>query len=217
MYKTVLIFAFAGLFITMFSCRHKSNHRSLNGLREGTVLSQDFSDEDNDDVPKIPQIIRINYSPDRLSKEVKAYTVTLVTEGKRVSLENTEFSLDGKNWQKSAEFKNVSCGKYSFYARNKRDKLLQDQKEMFFECFVDVQLPTVAQLNELLKKIANCDDHASDELRKFGKNLPVRGADNAGNIEQLVRNACINGITYIVQKIETDTSGNLAAIIIHNS
>ena len=214
MYKTVLIIAFAGLFITMFSCKHKSNPRSLKGLREGKVLSKDFSDEDNDDVPKIPQIIRINYSPDRLSKEVKAYTVTLVTEGKRVSLENTEFSLDGKNWQKSAEFKNVSCGKYSFFARNKRDKSLQDQKEMFFECFVDVPLPTVHQLNELLKKIADCDDHASDELRKFGKNLTVGGVENAGNIEQLVRDACINGITYIVQKIETDTNGNLAAIII---
>jgi len=302
--------AFAGLLITMISCRTKSDsHDSLIGLWEGTVVSQDFrtylsaslefrsidaekqeasavlifadksadaeqfsgtikglqinlqnenyglygalsadssaysgkifrvrekdslsfsfrnpkffysateSVEDKDNTPQIPQITSINKSPDRLTKDVKTYNVTIATEGKKVTLENTEFSLDGKDWQKSAEFKNIACGKYTFHARNRRDKSLQDQKEMFFECFVDVPTPTIAQINELLKQIADCDDHASDELRKYGKNLPVRGVTKIGNIEQLVRDACINGVIYAVQRIETDNSGNLQEITVNN-
>ena len=216
MNKTVLKIALAGLLVTtMFSCKYKS------ATTEGTVSSQDSSsyfetehDEEKDDTPQIPQITAINKSPDRLTKKVNAYTVTLITEGKKVTLEDTEFSLDGKDWQKSPEFKNVKCGKYTFYARNKRDKSLQGQKEMFFECFVDVPLPTIPQLNELLKQIADCDDKASDELRKYGKNLPVHGVANISNIEQLIRDACMNGVIYVVQKIETDNSNNLAAIII---
>jgi len=175
------------------------------------------SDEETDEAAQIPQIIQINSSPDRLTKEVKTYTVTVITEGKKVTLDDTEFSLDGKDWQKSAEFKNVECGKYTFYARNKRGKSLQDEKEMYFECFVDVPLPTIPQINELLKQIAECDDQASDELRKFGKNLPVRGVANIDNVEQLVRDACVNGVIYVVQKIETDNSGNLAALIIQKN
>ena len=219
MKKTVINIVLAGLLIT-FSCKQKAADPNTSiEVSAETVLSQDSIDEETDDapqVPQIPQITKINYSPDRLTKEVKTYTVTLLTEGKKVTVENTEFSLDGKNWQKSAEFVNVKCGKYTFYARNKNYKSLQDKKEMYFECFVDVPLPTISQLNELLKHIADCDDQASDELRKFGKNLPVRGVDDAGNIEQLVRNACINGITYIVQKIETDSTGNLTSLTINN-
>jgi len=179
--------------------------------------SETENDEETDDTPQIPQITKIKKSPDRLTKEVKTYTVTLTTEGKKVKLEDTEFSLDGKNWQKSAEFKDVKGGKYTFYARSKKDKSLQDKKEMYFECFVDVPLPTIPQLNELLKKIADCEDAASDELRKYSKNLPVRGVANINKIEQLVRDACINGTIYVVQKIETDKNGNLAAIIIRKN
>ena len=170
--------------------------------------------EETDNTPQIPQIIKINKSPDRLTKGDETYTVTLITEGKKVLLDDTEFSLDGKDWQKSAEFKDVKCGKYTLYARNKKNKSLQDLKEMYFECFVDVPLPTIPQLNELLKQMAGCDDSASDELRKFGKNLPVRGVDKISDLEQLVRDACMNEVIYVVQKIETDASGNLAAVII---
>ena len=187
MKKTLLILALAGIMVALFSCGHKAGSTN-------------------------PQIVEISQSPERLTKDVKSYTVTLITEAKKVALENTEFSLDGKVWQKSAEFKNLACGKYTFYARNKRDKSLQDQKEMYFECFVDVALPTIPQLNELLKQIADCDDQAGDELRKFGKNLPVRGVDNVGNIEQLLRDACMNGKIYVAEKIETDTNGNLTEI-----
>ena len=218
MNRAVLRIVFTGLIVTtLYSCGHKNDR---NNTLEETVItdSENDSDEETDDVPQIlqiPQIIKINKSPDRLTKDVKTYTVTLITEGKKVTLEDTEFSSDGKDWQKSAEFKNVKCGKNTFYARNKRDKSLQEQKEMHFECFVDVPLPTITQLNELLKQIADCDDTASDEFRKYGKNLLVVGVADVSNIEQLVRDACMNGVIYIADKIETDKNGNLMAIIIH--
>lgn len=200
----------------LFSCVHKDN---VNNTSNETVISnsENDSEEETDGKQQIPQIININKSPDRLTKDIKTYTVTLITEGKKVKLEDTEFSLDGKNWQNSAEFKNVNCGKYIFYVRNKRDKSLLAQKEMYFECFVDVPLPTIPQLNELLKQTADCDDKSSDELKKYGKSLPVRGVTNISNIQQLVIDACTNGVIYVVQKIETDDKGNLTAIIIHKN
>jgi len=216
MNKTVLKIVFAAAFLTtLFSCRHKS------APAEGTVSSQDsirYSVTESDEGTGVaPQIIKINKSPDRLTKEVNAYTVTLLTEGKKVKFEDTEFSMDGKDWQQSPEFKNVKCGKNTFYARNRQNKSMQDRKQMYFECFVEVPLPTIPQLNELLKQIADCDDKASDELRKYGKNLPVRGISNIGDMEQLIRDACMNGVIYAVQKIETDKSGNIEAIIIHKN
>jgi len=202
------------LITTLFSCGHKNVR---DNILEGTIITdyENESDEERGDTPKTPQIIKIGKSPEKLTKEVNFYTITLITEGKKVRLEDTEFSLDGKVWQKSAEFKNVVCGKHIFYARNKREKSLQDKKEMYLECFVDAPLPTVPQLNELLKHITDCDDDASDELRKLGKDLFVRGMDNVSNIEQLIRDACMNGILYVVEKIEIDINGNLIAIIIN--
>jgi len=214
MNQKVLKIALAGLLIAaMFSCKHKADPHTGIEVREETDSTTE-SVEETDHAPQIPQIITINQSPNRLTKKGETYTVTLITAGKK---EDTEFSFDGKDWQKSSEFTNVNCGKYTFYARNKHDKSLQCQKEMYFECFVDVPLPTIPQLNELLKQIADCDDTASDELRKFGKNLPVHGVSNISNIEQLVRDACMNGVIYVVQTIETDTTGNLTTLIIHNS
>jgi len=216
MKKVILKIILTGLIITtLFSCGHKS---ARNNASEETVIidfGNDSIEEVQGSIPQIPQITNIKKSPDRLTKEVKTYTVTLITEGERVKLEDTEFSLDGKEWQKTGEFKDVKGGKYTFYARNKRDKSLQNQKEMYFEPFVEVSLPTIPQLNELLKQIADCDDKASDELRKFSKSLPVHGVANISNIEQLIRDACTNGIIYVVQKIETGDNGNLAAIIIY--
>ena len=214
MKKGILKIALWGLILTtLFFCGCKN---ARNNLEETVITDAEYdSEEETDGAPKIPQITYINKLPERLTKEVKTYTVTLVTEGKKVKLEDTEFSIDGKNWQKSTEFKEVPCGKYTFYARNTKNKSLQDQKEMYFECFAEVALPTISQLNELLKQIAKCNDEANDTLRKYGKNLPVRGVADINNIEQLIRDACMNGVTYVVQKMETDKNGNLIAITIH--
>ncbi|MCL2652093.1 MAG: hypothetical protein FWD60_13860 [Candidatus Azobacteroides sp.] len=217
MNKAILKIALSGLIVAiLFSCGHKKNR---DNMLERTIItdSEKDSEEKADDMPQIPQIIKINKLPDRLTKEVKTYTVTLITEGEKVKLSDTEFSIDGKNWQKTGEFKDVTGGKYTFYARNKRDKSLLCKKEQHFEPFIDVPLPTIPRLNELLKQIAGCDDKACDEFRKYGKNLPVSGIANVSNIEQLIRGACMNGAIYAVQKIETDKSGNLAAIIIHKN
>ena len=198
------------------SCSYKAEK---NNILDKTVITdyKNDSKEKADGASQIPQITKINKSPDRLTKEVKTYTITLITEGEKVKVGDTEFSIDGKNWQKTGDFKDVTGGKYTFYVRNRRDKSLQDQKEMFFEPFVDAPLPTIPQLNELLKQIADCDDKASDELRQFGRILPVSGIANISNIEQLVRDACMNEIIYVVQKIETDNSGNLTAIRINKN
>ena len=203
MNKVVYKMILAGLLTTMFACNHKTQKSSNSEIEdivdEGKVVST------------VPQITEDRVIP---NKETKTYTVTLITEGEKVKLDDTEFSLDGKSWQKSGEFQNLVSGKYIFYARNKRDKSLQTQRERYLEPFVDILLPTISQLNELLKQIAACDDNASDELRKYGKILPVHGVANVGNMEQLIRDACMNGVIYVVQKIETDTGGNLAAITI---
>ena len=207
----IILFTLIGTIL--FSCAPK-NDRNSTLERIITSESDNDSEEIADPTLQIPQIIMISKSPERLTKEVNAYSVTLITEERKVALKYTEFSLDGKDWQKSTEFKNITCGKHTFYARNKRNKSLQDQKEMYFECYVDVQLPTIPKLNEYLRGIASCDDKASDELRKFGKDLPVRGIANVDNIEQLIRNACMNEVIYVVEKIETDQNGDLVAIII---
>ena len=203
MNKTVIKIALSGLLISMFSCNHKVEKSSIIEVEQGIVENE--SDH-------TPQITEDKIIP---NKETKTYTVILTTEGEKVKLDDTEFSLDGKNWQKTGEFQKLAGGKYIFYARNKRNKSLQTQRERYLEPFVDVPAPTIPQLNELLQQIADCNDEASDELRKFGKNLPVHGVANFGNIEQLIRDACVNGVVYDVQKIEADTSGNLAAIVIH--
>jgi len=203
MNKTVLIIALAGLLLAMFACNHRAEKPSIIKLEEGIVEGKDVSN--------MPQITEDIVVP---NKATKTYTVTLITEGEKLKLDDTEFSLDGKKWQKSSEFQNLTGGKYTFYARNKRDKSLQTQRERYLETLVDVPTPTIPQLNELLKQIADCNDTASDELRKFGRDLSVHGVNNVGNIEQLIRDACINGVVYNVQKIETETSGNLAGIVI---
>ena len=212
MYQTFFNILFYGLIlISLFSCKQKVDSNSWIDHREETVIDLE---EAIKDISNIPQIVQIIKSPDRLTKEIKTYTVTIITHAKNVTLDNTEFSINGTEWQKSAEFKNVECGKKTFYTRNKKDKSMKDQKEMCFECFVDVPLPTIIQLNELLQQTADCNDRASDELRQLGKNLPVRGITHVDNIEQLVRDACMNGIIYVVQRIESDSNGNLTEIFI---
>jgi len=214
MYKTVLQIVCAGLLITIFSCKHKTSSNSYTETDKKTVISRGLYDKESDNTQKIPQIIKIDREPERLSKEVTTYTVTLTTEGSKVKLEDTQFSIDEKKWQDSPQFNNVKCGKQVFYARNKRNKSWIDKKEYFLECFVDVPVPTISHLNELLTQIADCDDDASDQLRELGKNLPVRGINDISNIEQLLRDACVNRMIYVVKKIETDKNGNLSAIII---
>jgi len=214
MYRTVLQIVYVGLLITIFSCKHKANQNSCTETDKKMNTSKGFYDKELDNMQKIPQIIKIDREPERLSKEVSTYTVTLTTESSKVKLEDTQFSIDDNKWQDSPIFNNVNCGKQSFYARNKRNKSWIDKKEYFLECFVDVPLPTISHLNELLTQIAGCDDDASDQLRKLGKNLPVRGINDITNIEQLLRDACVNRMIYVVKKIETDKNGNLSAIII---
>jgi len=162
-----------------------------------------------------PEIIFIKRSPDRLRTENETYTVVIITNEKAVPLEDTEFSLDGKEWQKNNTFQNLKSGKYTFYVRNacnKRSKSLQDQKNIVLPDYELVEKLTVEKLNELLKKIADNDDDARDELQKYGNKVTVRGVAGINNLEELRRAACINLFT--AQKVEYDNNGNLVLIIV---
>jgi len=202
MNKTILKIALVGLLTTtMFSCKYRTDIHDFTGPKEKTVLPKDSNSDTT--VPQVPQITKINKSPDKLTKDDETYTVTLVTEGEKETLQDMEFSMDGKYWQNIGEFKDVKGGKHTFYARNKRDRSLQDKKEMYFEPFVEIQIPTNSQLNEYLKQIANYDEMAIDNMRKcLGNDCCVKGVENIKNVQELIMDITIKGTIYSVTNIE---------------
>jgi len=203
MEKVIVKIAFIGLIVTtLISCGHKNNIDKPLGGTEITD-SENIKEKEIDDMPEIPQITNIIKIPDRLTKEIKTYTVTLITEGKKVTLDDTEFSIDGKNWRKTGEFKEVTSGKYTFYARNKRNKSLLSKKEHYFEPYMDVPLPTIAQLNDYIKKIADYDDKAIDAMRKcLGNDCRVKGVGNIENVQQLILDISTKSRIYSVTNME---------------
>jgi hypothetical protein len=76
----------------------------------------------------------------------------------------------------------------------------------------DSNTPTIAQLNDLLNKIANADDQATDRLRSvLGNSLRVEGATNISNVQQLITDVS-NGSHYKVTKVNTNDEGKLVSI-----
>jgi len=84
-------------------------------------------------------------------------------------------------------------------------------------CSVEVKIsqistPPTAQLNDLLNKIANSDDNATDRLRSIlGNSLRVEGASNISNVQQLITDVS-NGNQYKVTKVNTDDDGKVVSI-----
>ena len=82
-------------------------------------------------------------------------------------------------------------------------------------CSVQVKVsdtPTPAQLNDLLNKIANADDKATDQIRRIlGNGLRVEGATNISNVQQLITDVS-NGSRYKVTKVNTDADGKVVSI-----
>ena len=75
-----------------------------------------------------------------------------------------------------------------------------------------IAAPTTEQLNDLLHKITNADDQATDEIRSvLGNNLPVEGAPNISNVQQLITDVS-NGSYYKVTKVDTDADGKVVSI-----
>ena len=86
-------------------------------------------------------------------------------------------------------------------------------------CSVQVKInqsnaPTPAQLNDLLKKITNSDDQATDRLRSIlGNSLRVEGATNISNVQQLITDVS-NGSHYKVTKVNTNDDGKIISITV---
>ena len=75
-------------------------------------------------------------------------------------------------------------------------------------------IPTSVQLNELLNKITNADDNATDELRSILSNsLRVEGASNISNVQQLITDVS-NGTHYKVTNVNTDANGKVISITV---
>ena len=73
---------------------------------------------------------------------------------------------------------------------------------------------TTVQINNLLNKIANSDDKATDDLRKvLGNSLPVEGAANISNVQQLITDVS-NGTRYRVTRVNTNDEGKLVSITV---
>jgi hypothetical protein len=164
--------------------------------------------------PKAPEITGIKKTPYELTKKVKVYTVTIKTNSSAVPLNETEFSKDGTNWQNSNVFNNVAPGNYTFYARNKNNISLTDERQCPLGPYTPTSLPTIPQLNTLLNKIADCDEKATDEMRSnLGNNLKVKGVSNINNVQELIIDAfCTN--KYTVTNIELNSDGDVLSITV---
>ena len=87
-------------------------------------------------------------------------------------------------------------------------------------CSVQVKInqskvPATAQLNDLLNKISNHDDNATDRLRSvLGNSLRVEGATNISNVQQLIIDVS-NGNRYRVIRVNTNADGKVISIIVN--
>ena len=77
-----------------------------------------------------------------------------------------------------------------------------------------ITVPTPAQLNDLLYKITNSDDNATDEIRNvLGNSLRVEGATNISNVQQLITDVS-NGGRYKVTKVNANADGKVVSITV---
>ena len=85
-------------------------------------------------------------------------------------------------------------------------------------CSIEVRIIkpaiTPAQLNDLLNKIKNSDDNATDRFRNLlGNSLRVEGATNISNVQQLIADVS-NGSHYKVTQINTDDDGKVVSVTV---
>jgi|GEM_PF-6845435 len=79
---------------------------------------------------------------------------------------------------------------------------------------IQLNAPTIIQLNDLLNKISNFDDKARDKIKRLlGNNLRVEGATNISNVQQLITDVS-NGGHYKVTKVNTNDDGKLISITV---
>lgn len=170
--------------------------------------------------PPMPNILGFS-PPDRhkLGKKISVCTVTIImdTSAGAAPLNEIEFSKDGTNWQDANVFKDMKAGTYTFYARNKRDESLIDEEQWILKPYESCSPPTKEDLNDILEKIADCDDQASDKMKKLlcnNDNLIVKGVANITNMQELVIDACARSKSYKVTHIELNSDGDVLSITV---
>lgn len=138
-----------------------------------------------------PQIVEIKIL--NANTQSRTYSVKVVTDVNAVSLSDTEFSIDNSSFQSSDVFNNLNPGFYTFYVRNIKNNSLVHQSHYNLPTPPDAPKPlSDAELNQLLKKIANGDTQAFDSWRSKvdgAQPLPVTGAPFISNSYELVQDA----------------------------
>lgn len=124
-----------------------------------------------------PEIRRVIPSPSRISKG-ESYKITIELSKHGCTAAEAEFSLDNKTWQKSPVFTGLKPGSYDVYARNASNTALTHSTSIMLDEPGAGKCLTTDEVNKLLEGIANYDDKAQVELKKYVTNsTPVKGAD----------------------------------------
>lgn len=140
--------------------------------------------------PEAPQIIALRPNPAKLTDSHQTYAVTVITDTAIVPLKETEFSIDGVNWQRAFSFKDLKAGTYTFMVRNTRDKSLQDATTVELAKYEPKPLPTKAELNAWLKGIHEGSDESVDMFMEgVGASTRVKGCKDVNNVHDLVIHA----------------------------
>lgn len=135
-----------------------------------------------------PQILEVKIL--KTNTQSKTYSVKIITDVKVVPLIDSEFSIDNSSFQSSDVFNNLNPGFYTFYVRNIKDNSLTHQFQ--FNLPPPPTSLSDAELNQLLKRIANGDTQAFDSWRNKVDGvqpLPVTGAQSISNSYELVIDA----------------------------
>lgn len=153
--------------------------------------------------PEAPQIIALRPNPAKLTDSHQTYAVTVITDTAIVPLKETEFSIDGVNWQRAVSFKDLKAGTYTFMARNTLDKSLQDAATVELAKYEPKPLPTKAELNAWLSGIAKRRQSDLDKLVDgVGGSTKVKGVDNVGTVSELANEAYIQKRSFQVTDMD---------------
>ena len=161
-----------------------------------------------------PQILEVKIL--KTNTQSKTYSVKIITDVKVVPLIDSEFSIDNSSFQSSDVFNNLNPGFYTFYARNIRDNSLIHQFQFNLPPISPPTSISDAELNNLLRKIANGDTNAFDRWRKEvdgSQPLPVSGAQSISNSYELVIDAA-QGNNHRV-RTSRDTNDRIISITVY--
>lgn len=151
-----------------------------------------------------PEISQIVPTPARI-KDGEKYKIEVKLKAHGCTVEEAEFSLNNVDWQRSAQFNDLSSGSHKMYARNAKKNELTCQMDFYLDEAAPKARITEAKANELLGRIASsegADAKARDEWNKnFPNATPVLGGDGVETTQGL-RMAVADGETYRITNIE---------------